>query len=499
MAAEDLVEELSALYSEHYGIWSSNAPVNPGEHVRLSPARLRRWLTPESKIALAKVDGHIVGYAIAVQAKVRDYGVISWITQLVVHEEHRRQDVGKTLLFSIWGFSNHYAWGLITANPYAVRALEKATRRRCLPERIAKNKRKLASLGGDHVPYMDDETGIEVTGTGSRIHTEFFVSHATLDAMVADVTTSATPWTLGTLADGWEWLAFTFHDQPEIGLTPEEIEKMLTASDQVAKRAYSRMLLNSSHRWAQHAPEEATRIVEYCNLTDGQTVLDLGCGSGRHVLELAARGLEATGVDYLEHLIRSGREQASARNLSGAQFLEGDSRHIDLGQNYDAVVCLYDVIGSYSDQGENSLIVKSIVRHLKPGGMALISVMNFELTKYKAKHFFSLAKEPNRLLELEPSQTMEQTGNVFDPDFYMVDEETGIVYRKEQFAEGDGLPVQLVVRDRRYLRPEIEAMCEAAGLEVVWSRFVRAGNWSVDLDPCHERAKEILLLCRRPS
>ena len=63
----------------------------------------------------------MIGYAIAVQVKVQDYGVISWVTQLVIHESHRRLDVGKTLLFSIWGFSDHFAWGLVTANPYAIR------------------------------------------------------------------------------------------------------------------------------------------------------------------------------------------------------------------------------------------------------------------------------------------------------------------------------------------------------------------------------------------
>src|SRR5579864_6082233 len=113
LAANDLVEELAALYSDQYGSWSLDSPVNPGQRVRLSLPLLRKWLTPDSKIALAKLGGCIIGYAIAVQAKVPDYGVISWVTQLVVREDHRRQDVGKTLLFSIWGFSSHFAWGLI--------------------------------------------------------------------------------------------------------------------------------------------------------------------------------------------------------------------------------------------------------------------------------------------------------------------------------------------------------------------------------------------------
>ena len=124
--------------------------------------------------------------------------------------------------------------------------------------------------------------------------------------------------------------------------------------------------------------------------------------------------------------------------------------------------------------------------------------MNLEVTQRRAKHFFSLAKEPDKLLGLKPSPTMEQTGNIFDPDHYMLDTETSVVYRKEQFSEGDSLPEELVVRDRRYSRVEIEEMCKEAGLEVQWSRFVPGGRWTESLDQTDDRAKEILVCCKKP-
>lgn len=129
----------------------------------------------------------------------------------------------------------------------------------------------------------------------------------------------------------------------------------------------------------------------------------------------------------------------------------------------------------------------------------MISVMNLDLTINRAIHSFKLSKEPNRLLELEPSATMESTGDVFDPRYYLVDEAEGIVYRKEQFKDGEELPVELLVRDRRYRRRDIEAMCMNAGLRVIWSRFVRAGHWDAELDRDDDHAKEILLLCEAPA
>ena len=110
-----------------------------------------------------------------------------------------------------------------------------------------------------------------------------------------------------------------------------------------------------------------------------------------------------------------------------------------------------------------------------------------------------MRREPNRLLALPPSRIMETTGDVFDPEFYMLDEDSNVVYRREQFKAGRDLPAELIVRDRRFSREEIEAMCAESGLDVVWTRFVRAGRWERWDDPLDEhddRAKEILLLCR---
>jgi 2-polyprenyl-3-methyl-5-hydroxy-6-metoxy-1,4-benzoquinol methylase/GNAT superfamily N-acetyltransferase len=494
LVGSGLLDELADLYSVHYGIWGAGSPKR-FQRIRLSAGRIQDLLAPaDTRLAYASLDGRVVGYAIAVQPKVAGLGVISWVTQLVVHAAHRRRDVGKRLLFSIWGFSDHYGWGLVTANPYAVRALEKATRRRCDPGRIERNQRRLLGLGSAHMPYVKATTDCVVDGGNSRINTEFFIDHSELDLMLEDVVKPEVPWTLGRIPEGWEWLAFTFNDQPEIGLSEAEIDTMVRTSDAVAKHAYMRMRLNASHRWAQHTSAEVALIIRECQLTAGSTVLDIGCGSGRHVMALAKYGIFGTGVDYLPDAIED--RTAEARNEPLAEFRVGDARDLELGKRFDAVLCLYDVIGSYADDSENARIVNTIRRHLGRGGRALMSVMNFDLTYKRARHLFTLNKEPNRLLQLPASSTMESSGNVFNPEYYMIDEMTEIVYRKEQFTRGTDLPAQLLVRDRRYRRRDIEAMCMLAGLNVLWSRYVRAGQWDVEVNAEDDNAKEILLLCQ---
>ncbi|MBI2787305.1 MAG: GNAT family N-acetyltransferase [Elusimicrobia bacterium] len=498
--SQELIEELSDFYSAHYGKWSAQSPVNPGQFIKLSAARIREWLSPPNvSIALAKLNGELVGYAIAVQTKVEDFGVVSWVTQLVVHEEHRHRGVGKELLFSIWSFTDNAAWGLITANPYAIRALEKATRRRCLPQRIAKNKRRLLKLGGDTVPYVKTAAEVEIGTAVSRINTKFHLDHSDISQMLAQATSLEAPWMLGSLDEGWEWLAFTFRDQGIFSLTAEEIEGMLRASDQITKQAYSRMLLDASHRWAQHTDKEARFVIEHCCIAPGQSVLDLGCGTGRHSIALSLSGFDVTGIDYLNEFISSAQKKAIEAGADKVRFMEADCRDVKLEHPFDSVICLYDVVGTYADDAENLKILKTVSRMLRPGGRALISVINFTLTERKAKHFFSLRDNPDRLLNLAPSRTMEGTGDIFNPEYYMIDKDTHVVYRKEQFAAGRSLPAELIVRDRRYTKQQIERHCTDVGLNVEWSRFVRAGQWEIALAEDNEHAKEILLLCSNPG
>lgn len=492
------MEAYAELYSMHYGVWGSGAGGRYGQRVRLSSSRIKDWLQSDnSKVAEARHGGVLIGYAIAVMTKLPKprYGTVSWVTQLVVHEDYRHKGVGKTLLYSIWGISDHWAWGILSSNPYAIRALEKATRRRCVPVRIRKNKTKLNSIGVTHVPYVTEETELEVSMDVSRINTKFYVDHSDVSSMISDVSSKEIPWKLGQINEGWEWFAFTFKDQEQIKLTSIEIISMIKAADQVTRQAYSRMQISKKdHPWSKHTATEVEFIIRECKLVAGDIVLDLGCGIGRHSIELSKKRMEVTGVDYVKESIQYATREGKICGCDNVSFIEGDCRKIDFNKKYDAILCIYDVVGTFVDKDDNLEILKSIAKHLKEDGYALISVMNHERTESKAKHRFSFAEDPNKLLEIAPSQTMELTGDVFDPDHYMIDTDTSIVYRREQFTYGDSLPVELVVRDKRYTEQEIRALCIDAGLHVIWSRFVNAGKWEEHVPS--DEAKEVLLLCK---
>lgn len=493
----DLIHEMSELYSNHYGVWGKTAK-NYGKRITLSPSYIREWTKDENAyIATARDDNNLIGYAIAIQSyknKTEKKNVISWITQLVVHQDYRQHGIGKELLFSFWGFSSHYAWGIMSSNPYAIRALEKATYRRVQPSIIKNKEVGLKKFGIEKVSYLDENTEFIITTKNTKVNTKFPSDISKIGEKLENVTKKGVPWLLGEIEEGWEWLAFTFNNQEKIQLTKEEIDEMLDVSDKIAHQAYSKMQMDSTeHFWAKHTPKEVEFIIENCKLTNNMKIADFGCGVGRHTNQLIDKGYNVIGVDFSKNLL----EKAKRNSNKKENFIHGDCRDIDLNTKYNTILCLYDVIGSFIDNSENIKILDNIYKHLEDGGYAIISVMNYELTKAKAIHTFSLKDEHNRLLELTASDTMQTTGDIFNPDYYMIDKDTNIVYRREQFNVENQLPQELIVRDYRYTKVEIEQMCIDIGLEVIFSRYVQAGKWEVELEATDKKAKEILLLCQK--
>ena len=95
-------------------------------------------------------------------------------------------------------------------------------------------------------------------------------------------------------------------------------------------------------------------------------VLDVGCGTGEHVLMAAAAGCEAVGIDIAPSAIRLAQAKASERGIS-ARFLVGDARDLaSLAQQFDVVLdCgLFHV---FDDEGR-SPFVASLAGAIRPGG-----------------------------------------------------------------------------------------------------------------------------------
>jgi cyclopropane fatty-acyl-phospholipid synthase-like methyltransferase len=114
-----------------------------------------------------------------------------------------------------------------------------------------------------------------------------------------------------------------------------------------------------------HAQAPFVKIAKAGKLK-GQT-LDVGCGTGEHVLLAAEHGAEATGVDISARAIERAREKAEARGLS-VTLQVGDALHLEeLGRQFDAITDS-GVFHVFTDD-ERPVFVKSLRSALRQGGV----------------------------------------------------------------------------------------------------------------------------------
>src|ERR1700682_6623013 len=96
-------------------------------------------------------------------------------------------------------------------------------------------------------------------------------------------------------------------------------------------------------------------------------VLDVGCGTGEHVMLAASHGAEAMGVDVAELAIERARAKAEQRGIS-AMFEVGDVLHLErLGRQFD-VITDSGVFHVFDDE-QRSVYVTSLRSALRRGGM----------------------------------------------------------------------------------------------------------------------------------
>jgi SAM-dependent methyltransferase len=124
----------------------------------------------------------------------------------------------------------------------------------------------------------------------------------------------------------------------------------------------------------QATQAEAEFVIQTMNLAAGAQVLDLGCGYGRHAMELAARGFHVVGLDLSTPLLVRGGEEAHRRGLT-INFIRGDMRELDFDSQFDGAYCLFSTFGYFDDE-TNKKTLMNVARALKPGGKVLVEILN---------------------------------------------------------------------------------------------------------------------------
>jgi ubiquinone/menaquinone biosynthesis C-methylase UbiE len=198
------------------------------------------------------------------------------------------------------------------------------------------------------------------------------------------------------------------------------------------------------HRDDQEAEQMIDLIEKVTGHDPKRHVLDLACGFGRHAISIARRGYpNVTGVDLSPTLLDEARRDAEQEGYS-IRFVEADMRQLP-DENFDLVTNLFTSFGYFQEDRENAEVIRSVSRHLNPGGWFVIDFFN---SRWVRTH---LVASDERLLEgglrLEQTRWIEN-GRV---------EKRLLIREKEEAHE-------YIESVRLYEQPDFEKMFTDAGL-----------------------------------
>jgi len=225
-----------------------------------------------------------------------------------------------------------------------------------------------------------------------------------------------------------------------------------------------------SYPFTRATTAEVDLLVDLLRLRPGQSVLDVGCGTGRHSVELAGRGLDVTGLDVSEGMLAEARTRAESAGVD-VQWVQADATDFDLGRRFDAVVCLCEgamgLLGSADDPLAQPLsVLRCVAAALEPGAGCVFTVLNG----------YALARQAS------PESVAE---GAFDPLALSV---------RSEITLPD--PTAPPLRERGFVPTELVLLFDVAGLAVdhVWGGT--AGRWGrrpPELDEI-----ELMVVAHRP-
>ena len=124
-------------------------------------------------------------------------------------------------------------------------------------------------------------------------------------------------------------------------------------------------------------------LVNYLQPPAGVTMLDMGCGRGRHARRLADKGFDVTGLDLSPNSIETAKEFEHER----LHFSEHDMRLPFWINYFNYCFNFFTSFGYFRTQRENDNALRTMAQALKPGGILVIDYLNtpYAETNFKEK------------------------------------------------------------------------------------------------------------------
>jgi SAM-dependent methyltransferase len=222
--------------------------------------------------------------------------------------------------------------------------------------------------------------------------------------------------------------------------------------------------------FTKNTVREVDFLLEELSIKPGASILDVGCGTGRHSIELAKRSYSVTGLDLSSEMLARAADAAKAARVN-VDWIHADATRFTLPRKFDCAICLCEGSFGLLGQGDDPIsqplsILCNISRSLKPQAKAMLTVLNATavLRKYTNKDIAEGRFDPLTMVESSECPPREGMSAV-------------------------------AVRERAFVPTELTLLFRLAGMSVLNMWGGTAGNWGrrpLDLDEI-----EVMIVARK--
>ena len=234
------------------------------------------------------------------------------------------------------------------------------------------------------------------------------------------------------------------------------------------KQWYEELFTNYANKYENEAYTQGTLgevdfIEKEINYDKNCKILDIGCGTGRHDIELAKRGYNVTGIDLSESMLAKAKEKAekAAVNLN---LQLADARKLQFENQFDLVIMLCEGAFSLMETDEmNFEILKNAAKALKKNGKLIFTTLNGLYPLFHSVKDFINSNAVEGVIE----------GNSFDLMTFR-DKSTFEV------EDDDGNPMVLNCNERYYVPSEITWLLKSLNFSKIDILGCKIGNYSTN-------------------
>ena len=218
-----------------------------------------------------------------------------------------------------------------------------------------------------------------------------------------------------------------------------------------------------SESYAQGTMGECDFIEQEIGFNKSKKILDIGCGTGRHTIELSQRGYNVIGIDLSDSQLARAREKAEKQGLK-IDFLKHDARNIPFESEYDLVIMLCEGAFPLMETDEmNYEILRNATKSLKEHGKFIFTTLNglFPL-HHSVEEFCASTTDPGNAT---------YGSNTFD---LMTFRDHNIT----EFVDDDGNKKKLECNERYYVPSELTWLLKTLGYEQIEIFGAKLGAFS---------------------